>query len=315
MSAPPSRRRERAPARAGPARGPGRGPESRRRGQVEVSAAGDYEVSAGGARLRSGRLGAPVTSTYPGGVIVFSAHGWASLPGSASPRAGHFGLRGAGATATVVVQLLGCVRCVWTDARGSGRPSGGFSLLEVVIAAALLFVTVTAVTATVVGVSRAGARLGGSMDADRAVLSEEERLRALPYCAVGYPQTGGALGETEPDLVAAVFPHAVSAQNSLSARYVATADGSGAPAGSFVTLLTRGDVVVRCVARFLAGPGGPDLAPEQLAGWDRASSDAPPASTLSVALSAEPGGRSIWMVRSALSVPSRPPSSPLPGSG
>ena len=79
---------------------------------VEVSAAGDYEVSAGAALLMSGRLGTPVTSTYPERVIEFSERGWASLPGSASPRAGHFSLQGAGGTATVVVQLSGCVRCV-----------------------------------------------------------------------------------------------------------------------------------------------------------------------------------------------------------
>jgi prepilin-type N-terminal cleavage/methylation domain-containing protein len=49
--------------------------------QVEVGATGDYVVTAGGARLMSGRLGVPVDSTYPGGVIEFSARGWASLPG------------------------------------------------------------------------------------------------------------------------------------------------------------------------------------------------------------------------------------------
>lgn len=80
--------------------------------QVEVGASGDYEVAAGGARLMSGRLGAPVASTYPGGVIAFSERGWASLPGSAIPRAGHFSVQGVGGTVTVVVQLSGCVRCV-----------------------------------------------------------------------------------------------------------------------------------------------------------------------------------------------------------
>ena len=80
--------------------------------QVEVGADGDYEVSSGGARLMSGRLGAPVTSTYPGGAIAFSERGWACLPGSASPRAGHFSVQGVGGTVTVVVQLSGCVRCV-----------------------------------------------------------------------------------------------------------------------------------------------------------------------------------------------------------
>jgi len=201
------------------------------------------------------------------------------------------------------------------DVGKTGRPCSGFSLLEVAIAAAVLFMTVTAVSAAVVGVSRSGARLRASMDADRAVRSEAERLRALPYCAVSYPQPGAAQGANGPDLVAAVFPHAVMAQNAPSARYVAAADDSGAPAGSFVTLVTRDGVVVRCVARFLAGPDGPGLGPEQLAGWDVAGSDAPPAPTLSLALSADPGGRSVRLVRSALSAPPLAHSSPLLGGG
>jgi hypothetical protein len=153
------------------------------------------------------------------------------------------------------------------------------------------------------------------MSADRAVRSEAERLRALPYCAVSYPQPGAGRGANGPDLVAAVFPHAELAQNAPSARYVAAADDSAAPAGSFVTLVTRDGVVVRCVARFLTGPEGPELGPEQLAGWDVAGSDAPPAPSLSVALSANPGGRSVRLVRSALTAPPLAPASPLPGSG
>jgi hypothetical protein len=112
-----------------------------------------------------------------------------------------------------------------------------------------------------------------------------------------------------------VFPHAVMAQNAPSARYVAAAGDSGAPAGSFVTLVTRDGVVVRCVARFLAGPDGPELGSAQLAGFDVAESGAPPAQSLLVELSADPGGRSVRLVRSALSAPPLAPSSPLPGSG
>ena len=197
----------------------------------------------------------------------------------------------------------------------SGRPSGGFSLIEVVVAASLLFMTVTAVSAMVVGVSHAGARLRSSMNADRAIRSEAERLRSLPYCAASYPQSGGGRGANGEDLVAAVFPHAVITQNEPSACYLAAADESGAPAGSFVTLAPRDGVVVRCVACFSSAAGGPVLGPESLAGWDMAGSDAPPAATLIVTLSADPGARSIRLVRSALSVPSLAPAPPLPGDG
>jgi prepilin-type N-terminal cleavage/methylation domain-containing protein len=78
---------------------------------VEVGADGTYVVTAGQQRLMSGSLGTRVASTYPGGVIEFSRRGWAGLPGSSSPRAGHFSVDGATASRTVVVQLSGCVRC------------------------------------------------------------------------------------------------------------------------------------------------------------------------------------------------------------
>jgi prepilin-type N-terminal cleavage/methylation domain-containing protein len=79
--------------------------------RVEVDGAGAYVVTAGPERLMSGRLGARVVSTYPDGVIEFGGRGWASLPGSSSPRAGHFSVEGATASRTVIVQLSGCVRC------------------------------------------------------------------------------------------------------------------------------------------------------------------------------------------------------------
>jgi type II secretory pathway pseudopilin PulG len=79
---------------------------------VEVASDGDYTVTGPeGQQIMSGRLGAAVTSNYPGGVIEFTERGWARLPGASSPRAGHFSIAGASGSATVVVQLSGCVRC------------------------------------------------------------------------------------------------------------------------------------------------------------------------------------------------------------
>jgi prepilin-type N-terminal cleavage/methylation domain-containing protein len=78
--------------------------------RVEVSSGGDYTVTgASGSVIMSGGVGVGVTSTYPGGALEFGARGWAGLPGSSSPRAGHFSI--AGSSRTVVVQLSGCVRC------------------------------------------------------------------------------------------------------------------------------------------------------------------------------------------------------------
>jgi type II secretory pathway pseudopilin PulG len=78
--------------------------------RVEVGSGGDFTVTcATGAMIMTGDLGASVSSTYPGGALEFGARGWAGLPGSSSPRAGHFSI--AGSARTVIVQLSGCVRC------------------------------------------------------------------------------------------------------------------------------------------------------------------------------------------------------------
>ena len=84
---------------------------------VRVSVAGDgcyvvCDVRPSGARpVARGELGANVDSTYPGGSLEFAAAGWPTLPGGASPRAGHFTIGAATAGRAVVVQLGGCVRC------------------------------------------------------------------------------------------------------------------------------------------------------------------------------------------------------------
>ena len=180
----------------------------------------------------------------------------------------------------------------------------GFSLLEAVVAAALLLTTVAAVTACVTGVSRAGARLERTMRADRATLAVAERLRQLPYCAASYPVRVGEAPAA--DLVAAVFPHAAAWRSTATARYVAAAGDPQAAAGSFVTVVVEQGVRVTCVARFLAGPEGAPLGPAALAGWDLATSPHPPAPALEVVVSSTAregsgsGARSVRLVRGAL---------------
>jgi hypothetical protein len=179
------------------------------------------------------------------------------------------------------------------------RATGGFTLLEAVMAAGLVLLTVTAVTFCVVTVSRVGARLEARMDGDRAAWRVAERLRALPFCAGSYPQAAVSAGDRAPDLVAAVFPHADLGRNTASGHYAALS-GDGEQAGSFVTLLSEDGVQVRCVACFLAGPDGVELGPEALNGWDARSASAPPSGTLSVTLSVPDGGRRTSFLRSAL---------------
>jgi type II secretory pathway pseudopilin PulG len=178
--------------------------------------------------------------------------------------------------------------------------STGFTLLEVVVAGGILLLTIAAVTFCVVNVSRAGARLESSMDADRAVRQVAQRLRLLSYCAGAYPKAANGPETDAGDLIATVFPHADPAQNIPEARYIAVAVGEEEPDGSFVTLLSEEGMQVKCVARFLAGPNGPELGTEALGGWDTVAATAPPAPTLSLTLSVAGSGRIVRFSRTAL---------------
>jgi len=80
--------------------------------RVHLGTGGDYTVTAADAELlMSGELGTAIESTYPDGELEFSERGWAALPGSASPRAGHFAVRGGASSSVVTIQLSGFVRC------------------------------------------------------------------------------------------------------------------------------------------------------------------------------------------------------------
>ncbi len=138
------------------------------------------------------------------------------------------------------------------------------------------------------------------MDGDRAVRRVAQRLRLLPYCAGAYPQSAAERGAQARDLLAVVFPHASLGQNTPEARYVAAAGADDEPEGCFVTLLTEAGVRVRCVARFLSGPDGPEVGPEAVGGWDAATATAPPAPSLSLTLSVAGDGRVVEFTRTAL---------------
>ena len=181
------------------------------------------------------------------------------------------------------------------------RPrADGFSLLEVVIAAGLLLLTVTAVTAAVTSVSQAGRRADAGVRADVALEAAISRLASLPFCAAALPALPAGDFAAATDLVAAVFPDAGSPRDAVDARYVA-ADGGGVPAGSFVTRFDRDGVLVTCVARFRRTVAGSWLGPADLAGWDLAESSRLPAPVLAVEVTSAVAGvvRTGLLVREA----------------
>ena len=146
------------------------------------------------------------------------------------------------------------------------------------------------------------------MDVDRAVQQVGERLRGLPFCAAAYPASGASAGGAAGDLVAAVFPHADVLRNDALARYVGSATADGDEAGSFVSVFTEDDIVIRCIAHFLRRADGPALQPADLTGWDMAYSAAPPGAALSVVLTAGSGSITrLSFVREAAADPAQDP--------
>lgn len=189
---------------------------------------------------------------------------------------------------------------------GERQPStAGFSLLEVVVAAGLLLMTIAAVTACVTSVAGGGAHLRAAMDADRAARAVAERLRSLPFCAATLPAPTSARGSAATDLVAAVFPHARVVENTGTARFIAAWEEGDARPGSFVTLVEENGVEVRCVARFLASEGGTAISAAELDGWSVSERAAPPSAILLMRLTASSRGsaRTVSLMRSALTGP------------
>jgi type II secretory pathway pseudopilin PulG len=176
----------------------------------------------------------------------------------------------------------------------------GFSLLEVVIAAGLVLLTITAVSAAVASVSHAGRRSEAAARVDLVLASVSARLAALPYCAGTLPHAAAVVGAEGSDLLAATFPSADVRQATSQARYVA-ADEDALAAGSFITRFARDGVAVTCVARFRDRPGGAWLPPEALDGWDVAASESPPAPVLVVEVTAAADGvaRTAQVIREA----------------
>jgi prepilin-type N-terminal cleavage/methylation domain-containing protein len=184
-----------------------------------------------------------------------------------------------------------------------GRP--GFTLLEVVIASALILMTIAGISVCMTTVSRAAARADATTAADRALAALSERLAALPFCADALPSSNPARGSAALDLVTAVFPHACSWANDPDARFVLV-DEPGAKEGSFVSRRVEDGVVVTCVASFLREDGS-RLGTAEVEGFDVASSDSLPAASLECELYAQADGvrRACSLVSTAASARAR----------
>ena len=168
-----------------------------------------------------------------------------------------------------------------------------FTLVEAVVAAALLLATCVAISAVLSAATKADGAAGDRDDLERILTSECQRLEALPYSggdAVG-PRPPGA--PTLDSLVSEVFPWARPELNTGDRWYVD--DVGSDEAGTFVSSVDLGGFRVRRDAVFLADERDPAgrLGVAEFVGWDCASGARPPATTLSVTVNVSARGRSV----------------------
>jgi hypothetical protein len=179
------------------------------------------------------------------------------------------------------------MRAVRLMHRGSG-----FSLIEAVVASAVLLLTCTAVGGTLVTVLRAERMVRQRSELEQVLAAESARLASLPFFVPAEPPQGEAQGDLQPSsLLAVVFPHARPESNSPAAYYCEGL-GDGTP-GLFVTLVDADGVALRREARFVVGEGThwEGVTPETLEGWAVWASDQLPASTVEIILSVRRGDR------------------------
>ena len=168
----------------------------------------------------------------------------------------------------------------------------GFSLIEAMVASAVLLLTCAAVSGTLAAVLRAEREVRQRSALEQVLAAERARLASLPFFVLAVPPQGQAPGDLQPSsLLAVVFPHARPEANSSTAFYC---DGRGpGTTGSFVTLEEDQGIVLRRETRFVVG-GGTEwdtVIPTALEGWAVWAGGHVPATTVEIALSVSSGDR------------------------
>ncbi len=152
------------------------------------------------------------------------------------------------------------------------------TLVEAVVATAIVLLVVAAASNAVAAVDQLTARVGARDAAEAQVAATLEQLRSLPFAG-----SGGAEGA---DLLSCAFPHADPARNSADAAYRGTAL-AGLPAGTFLTVKQTTCGPETIAATFVVGtPGGfVPVAVARLAGYDAHLTSVAPAAALLVRVS------------------------------
>ena len=192
----------------------------------------------------------------------------------------------------------------------------GFSLIEAVVASAVLLLTCVAVSGTLAAALRAERNVRQRSALEQVLEADSAHLASLTFYRRAAPPQGGAPHDLQPSsLLAVVFPHARPEWSSPTAWF-RDSGGLGEP-GSFVTLVDADGVTLRREARFVVG-GGAELegiAPAMLEGWAVWADAAIPASTVEVTLSVSAGDRTACtrVLLCAFRATVAPPSTPSDG--
>lgn len=170
------------------------------------------------------------------------------------------------------------------ERRASAAWRHGFTLVEVVVAASVLLLTVICATPLLTGSQRAASRESNAGEARRLAQSTVERLRSLPLAPPSLSQTTTTAG-LDGCVIGALFPHADPARNGPD-DFVVLADGGPWPAGTFVTRRRAGTYLVTTETRFIAAMAGglAAVSTTRLAGYDSSTGRELPSGALAVAV-------------------------------
>ena len=179
----------------------------------------------------------------------------------------------------------------------------GLTLVEVMIATAIIMGVVLATSDGVVAVKGMTARSAGRQAAEARVAAELEHLRSLRFAPAAAPGAALADATSARDLVTCVFPHADTVRNTDDARFEPEARDDRPP-GTFFTVASPPAVRITIAATFVVGTaGGWQAVPAtRLAGYDaRRSVELPSAALLvRVTVTWRSGARQGVVSRSAI---------------
>ena len=179
----------------------------------------------------------------------------------------------------------------------------GLTIIEVVVATAIIMGVVLATSDGIVTVKATTARAARRQSAEAGVAAELEHLRGLPFAPAA--AAGGTLTGATParDLVSSVFPHADTARDTDDAWFEPEAR-DGCPPGTFFTVVTLPIGRMTVAATFVAGAadGWRAVPGTRLAGYDvRLSLELPSAALLvKVTVAWQAGARQGAVSRSAI---------------